>query len=612
MEFTNRQIFIISYLLDNADGMNANYLANKTNISISTLQREIRDINKNLQDDAVIINVGNHGYAARNFSKALREKILAESEQSKTILMPEKNINDILSALLFEKDYISIDFLADKLHLSGDLILSTIDSFGFLKTIVSINPDNKLKINLTEFEKRQYLINAFDERAAILYAPEVGAAYRRLDILIRNFLPELFIKYDNHVSGEAIRGFHKYLILSIIRNNLGYKLEDIDHKLVLSDLMNAILDITYSVTGFKFSDSDKQDLQAKLNELPTFKIDIPENRRLVSDWEPSFTNFIDNIKKYFNIDLQMTDTDKQKFLQHVYKLYQRIRIRHSTDNSYVREINRTYPLATQLVAACFEMSFGFVVPESEITFLALYLELSLKKYHKDIDCKIVTSKHPGMVWSMEEWLEEHFGQEIHSIEIIEHYVWDRNRQNTEYMDSLENTLIITSIPSIALTCPSVVLVRPFALDSDYDLIKDRIKELIKTKSQKVYKDALAKYVEYHLVSDDSIKGVPNLKELLKHIDYDASLITDEGNYEFILDTDVFWVPHIYFDKDVSDKNRIELYYLKESIFYRGVRVKTIVISRYFTPTDEMVKFYECIKEILKPGQAEDLKLLNMP
>ena len=68
MVLTNRQIYIISYLLNHSGGVDAERLAAQSNISLRTLQNEIKDINDSLEDGACIVNVGKHGYVAKDFS----------------------------------------------------------------------------------------------------------------------------------------------------------------------------------------------------------------------------------------------------------------------------------------------------------------------------------------------------------------------------------------------------------------------------------------------------------------------------------------------------------------------------------------------------------------
>ncbi len=609
MELTNRQIYIISYLLNHPEGMNADHLAAQAEISLRTLQMEIKDINDSLNDGASIVRVGKHGYAVHNFSEKARETILAEADDRQTMLMPEQRVNDILSALLFEKAYISMEALANKLFLSKGTVFRTIESSAILKKTITVNKTKGLKVELPEFEKRQYLTKVFDKESALLYAPDAATKYKGLDQILRSYLPKLFVSHKYHVSGEALRSFRRYMILSIIRSSAGYELEDIDHQLEVSSLMQEILDITRSVTGVNFSDSEIQDLQAKLNELPTFLIDIPETRRnWMMEWEPAYQSFISAIKSEFNIEIKMSDEDKLRFILHIYKLYQRVIVGHHNSNYNKREINRTYPLATQLIICCFEDAFGFKVPETEVTFLALYLALPLRYKTEPVNCKIVTSKHPSLVWPMKKWLEEHFEHEIGQVDVIEHYLWLNKKLNKEQNLSAEDSLILTASASMALSCPQAVLIKPFALDNEYDLISSRIKDISNRHKSRELRQCIDSYVRAERISEDKIQKTEDYDDLLNMIEArtNESGYISADDYEFILDTDVFLIPYIY-NRSVAGENRIVIYYLDKPLAYRGSNLRAIVVSRYYASTNEMVRFYNCISEILKPGRADELK-----
>ncbi|WP_036608359.1 BglG family transcription antiterminator [Oribacterium sp. P6A1] len=647
MELTNRQIYIISYLLNNPEGMNADHLASKAGISFRTLQTEIRDINKSLQDGAAIINVGKHGYAVRNFSEKARETILAQADDRQTMLMPEQRVNDILSALLFEKDYISMEALAGKLFLSKGTVFRTIENSSVLKKLVTVNRTKGLMVDLPEFQKRQYLSKVFDRESAEIYAPNVSAKYKGLDGIMRTYMAKLFVSHQYHVSGEALRSFRRYMILSLIRSSLGYTLEQMDHGLAISSLMNELMDIIHSVTGMSFSESEKQDLQAKLNELPAFLIEIPETRRAwIAEWEPKYRRFIQCVRDTFGLEFSMKEDEKQRFLLHVYKLHQRADYGHHISNYYKREINRTYVLATQIVLSCFEKAFGFKAHETEVTFIALYVAMAIRFKEKPVPCIIVTSKNPSLVWPMKQWIEEHFPNETGRVMVVEHYLWLNKELRSKYVPEQDEALILTASASMALSCPEAVLVKLFALDNEYELISKRIKEIKKRQRDREFEEYVERYVRFKNVTALEAEEFKDLPELInglcsdsvnpgpdKEDDFSGSV---EGNhsspdlkpvepvkmdygdealslsseiYEFVLDTDSFLVPRVHMRKaHPGDENSIQIIYLEKPVLYRGTNIRSVVISDYYTETNEMISFYNLISEILKPGKIDELRL----
>lgn len=627
MVLTNRQIYIISYLLNHSGGVDAERLAAQSNISLRTLQNEIKDINDSLEDGSCIVNVGKHGYVAKDFSSKARALILELAEDRQTMIMPEKRVNDILAALIFEKDHISMEALAGKLFLSKGTVFRTIESSKVLKKIITISKTKGLRIDLPEFEKRQYLTKVFDIDSVNLYAPEVGAKYRGLDKLLKGYFTKLFVAHKYHVSGEALRNFRRYVILSIIRNDLGYELEEITHGLRISSLMEEILDGIRKVTGTSFSESEKQDLQAKLNELPTFLMDVSsEKMGWILEWEPKYQLFLDNIKETFGIVLKLKDNDKNRLLLHIWKLYQRTDVGHHISNYNKREINRAYPLATHIVVSCFEKSFGFKIPETEVTLVALYIAMGLKEKAEGIQCAIVTSKNPSLVWPMKQWLMDRFPGTIEDVSIIEHYRWmDGTDSSTSLLD-MERMLILTASPTMALSCPESILVKPLELDSEFDNIDKKIRKILEKRRTDALASSIEKYVTTFTVTAEKVKSCKGLPELLKSLGEesgDTNLVNDE-RYEFVLDTDVLLIPHLHAENASGNyQSSIRVYNLEALLTYRGSNVHSLVISDYYsgskgigettsydsgtnTCQQEIRQFYSCIKELLLPGKIDEL------
>ncbi|WP_242945168.1 PRD domain-containing protein [Oribacterium sp. C9] len=587
--------------------MNADHLAAKAGISLRTLQTEIRDINKSLEDGAAIINVGKHGYAVKNFSEKARETILAQADDRQTMLMPEQRVNDILSALLFEKDYISMEALAGKLFLSKGTVYRTIENSSVLKKLVTVNRTKGVIVELPEFQKRQYLTKVFDRESAEIYAPDVSAKYRGLDGIMRSYMAKLFVSHQYHVSGESLRSFRRYMVLSLIRSSMGYTLEQMDHGLAISSLMNELMDIIYSVTGMSFSDSEKQDLQAKLNELPAFLIEIPDTRKAwITEWEPAYQRFSECVRETFGLELSMKEDEKLRFILHVYKLHQRAEYGHHISNYYKREINRTYVLATQIVVCCFEEAFGFKVPETEVTFVALYVAMAIRSKEKPVDCIIVTSKNPSLVWPMKQWMEEHFPNEVGRVTVVEHYLWLNKELSRKYVPEQDNVLILTASASMALSCPEAVLVKLFALDNEYELISRRLKEIKQRIKDRELEELIKKYVKAEIAETYSFAANANSNANNDVVtDTDNSTDNVDDNYEFVLDTDAYLMPYVHHKK--AGENSITVFYLEKPVLHRGTNIRFIIETNYYTESCECIGFYNCIRELLLPGKLDELK-----
>ena len=589
MQLTNRQLFILAYLLNHPQRISGEHLASQAGISVRTLQNEIQDINRQLEDGITIDASGKRGYLVCGATDAFREALLAQASDRQSLYMPEERVNDILTVLLFERGYTNMETIANTLYLSKASVFRTVESNYALRKAVTISRTKGLIIAIPEVEKRQLLSKVFDKDAQNPIAQKLKQEYIQLDTLLRVALSNLFIKHSYAVSGESLRSFRRYLIISILRSKHGYPLEDIDNGLPISPLMQGISNAVRSIIGISFSPNELQDCQARLNNLCTFLRDVPEHRmRWLPQIEQAYQSFTKTLQNRYGIKLDLEPADEKQFLLHVYKLQQRVLFGYHESNYHKREINRTYPLAVHLILLAFEECFGFPVPEAEVGYLAMYLAMKLRRHLQRIDCIIVTAKNPSVALPMKQWMEDHFSRHLQSVTIVEHYRFVPNKVR-------EDMLVLSTGEEAVLSCARAILVKPFSLEEEYDLIDQCIQRIRNRYKESMFSGGYARYCKGIQPLEVQKK---NLYEVLSDLGY--SLRPGE-QYEFVLDTDAFLLPLVH---EGEGSNAIRVYYLPHPVFHRGTELRYLVISDYYTKTNEMREFYSCLKGLLIPGKLD--------
>lgn len=592
MELTNRQLFILSYLLNHRQRISGEHLASQAGISVRTLQNEIQDINRKLHDGIIIDASKKRGYQVCGVTEAFRESLLSQVSDRQSLYMPQERVNDILTVLLFAQDYISMETLANTLYLSKATVFRTVESNYALRRIVTIDRTKGLIIDIPEVDKRQTLSKAFDKDAQNPVAQQLRQEYIQLDTLLRMAFRNLFIKHRYAVSGESLRGFRRYLIISILRSKHGYPLAHVDNGLEISLLMQEISSVVRSILGVSLSDWELQDCQARLNNLCTFWRDVPEHRKQwIPKLEEPYQKFCALLRQRYGIDFIQDPDEKYQFLLHIHKLQQRVRVGYHDSNYHKREINRKYPLAVHLVILAFESCFGFFVPEPEIAYLAMYLAMKMRRHFQRIDCILVTAKHPSVAQSMKQWMEEHFSRHLQSVQIMEHYRFLHSNVRNDM-------LVLTTGEEVVLSCDQAILVKPFRLEEEYDLIDQCIQRI-----RSHYKET------YFLAGlDQYCRGIVELNGRWKNL---YELLAEQGfslfpgaQYEFVLDTDAFLLPIVQED---GGANSIQIYYLPQPVLHRGTELRYLVISQYYTQTMEMRDFYYCLQRLLSPGRLDELR-----
>lgn len=341
-----------------------------------------------------------------------------------------------------------------------------------------------------------------------------------------------------------------------------------------------------------FTPAEMQDCQAKLNSLCTFLRDIPNHRmNWMPQWEPKLRLFLSEIHRRYGITLTMDPAETQRFLLHVYKLHQRYRIGTYESNYHKREINRTYPLSVQLILMVFEDCFGFPPPETEVAYLAMYIAMKLRRHSKRIDCVIVTAKNPSVAWPMKQWMEDHFTRHLQSVEIVEHYRFSPTMAR-------EDLLILTTGEDVVLSCPQAILVKPFRLENEYDLIDQCIQRIRNGYRQSIFDTFAARY--YRGIEPLETRG----KNLYEVLDTMGISMSPGKQYEFVLDTDGFLLPRIHMG---MGENTIRAFSLTTPVVHRGTELHYLILSDYYTDTGEMLDFYDCLRTLLIPGRLDSLR-----
>lgn len=592
MQLTNRQLFILSYLLNHPQRISGEHLASQAGISVRTLQTEIQDINRKLKDGIQIDASGKKGYLVCGATNEFREALLSQASDRQSLYMPEERVNDILTVLLFEKGYASMETVANTLYLSKASIFRTVESNYALRSVVTINRTKGLIIDIPEADKRQLLSKVFDKDAQNPVAQKLKQEYIQLDKLLRVALRNLFVKHSYYVSGESLRSFRRYLIISVLRSKHGYPLETVDNGLPVSSLMQEISGVVRTFVGISFSQIELQSCQARLNNLCTFLRDVPKHRtRWLPQLEESYRVFQSVLRNRYGIEMELEPEDRKQFLLHVHKLQQRVLVGYHESNYHKREINRSYPLAVHLILLAFEDCFGFKVPETEIAYLAMYLVMKLRRHFQRIDCLLVTAKNPSVALPMKQWIEDHFSRHLQSVQIVAHYRFNPGKVR-------DDMLILTTGEEVVLSCTQAILVKPFGLEEEYDLIDQCIQRIRSHYKESYFLAGLARYS----------KGIERLevrkKNLYEILDSFGFFLRQGGQYEFVLDTDAFLLPVVH---EGDGTNTIRIFYLPQSVFHRGTDLRYLVISEYFTQTNEMRDFYYCLQRLLCPGKLDELR-----
>lgn len=594
MEFTNRQLSILSQIIHHPEGITGSELAKQMGISVRTIQMEIKWINENLEkEQQQIVSRARHGYVAEGFSDKAIDEIFRLMESKHTRNMPMDRSNTIISVLLFEKDYLSMEKLAERIYVSKSAIFKEFENSKILKKYVTISRQKGLIISRPESEKRNMLVKCFDKDTAYFYDPNLKEEYEKLDLLFKTILPEIFLAYDYPVSGEAMRSFRRHLIITIFRKEKGFDIEKIELSEEYSPLLLEIVKRIHMLTGIVFSPDDMADCQIKLNGL---NIVVKEGREqqslLLPEYRGGLEKFFEELRSTFGVNLDFSEDEKKQFLLYIKKMDERSRGGHINSNFLKREIHRRYPMSVHLILECFSHCFSNEVPEPEVSNLALYLAAKADRESYYPECVIISDKNPSLLQHLKRQIEDRYGCLLNEVTIIQDYCYTKDP--AFYSDKI----ILTTSETVALHLPDAVFIKPFLTEKYHHDIAEKLERKIEEIKSRMFYQCLDEYGGR--VPHICKKPVKDMKEFLRFTGEEKP----DCPYEFVLDVNAVLFPEIHYD---DTPNRIRIYLLKYPFMYRNTSVHMVVFSDYQAAAMEIKKFYGCLRMILNAEYIRNLE-----
>lgn len=593
MEFTNRQLSILSHIIHHSEGITGIELAKQMGISVRTIQMEIKAINNHLVKNQQYINRSGTGYVAEGFSDKIIEEISKLMENRHTRKMPMDRSNTIISVLLFEKDYMSMEKLAERIYVSKSAIFKEFENSKILQKYVTVSKQKGLMISKPESEKRNMLVKCFDKNSAHFYGSNLKEEYEKLDALFKDILPKIFLAHDYPVSGEAMRSFRRHLIMTIIRKERGFDIEKIEPPTEYSSLLQEVVGRIGILTEIVFSPDDIADCQIKLNGLSTFGGQIAK-RRIPSllEYEPRLEAFLDGLKDTFGLEIDLNKSEREQFLLYVTKMDERSKGGHINSNFLKREIHRRYPMSVHLILECFPKYFPNIVPEPEISNLALYLATKADRAMYKPKCILISDKNPSLLYHLKRQIEERYGNLLDSILMIQDYCY--SKEPVYYADKI----ILTTDEAVTLHLPDAVLIKPFLTKKNYSDIAEKLEKRTEEIKKRTFYQSLKEYKgNIPTICEKQLKG---MKEFLQFTKEEKP----KSSYEFVLDVHAVLFPRIHYD---NMPNNIRIYLLKYPFLYRNTSIRMVVFSDYHTTSMEIKKFYGCLRMLLDEDYIRNLE-----
>ncbi|MBO0451877.1 PRD domain-containing protein [Candidatus Enterococcus murrayae] len=578
---TYRQVLILSYILSMKEGVLLATLAQTLEVSDKTVKNEVAAINQLLPKEEQIQYIGKKGYFIEKAGRTI-DKIMDESfQENHEEYVDRDRTNRILMILLFEKDYISMEALGRKLFLSKSMLNKLMDVSWRLRNYIEVSPTKGLRLPWSESKKRNFLAKSFIiSPATLALVQQDSEALSAMDTLYQ-ILQKAVLAHHYTVAGDAFTAFHRYMSVTMIRTQQGFLLEEEVAKVPLSNLMMEVNQQIQSELQVILSEKDLWSCQKKLNELNVLhsikKDGFTEYMEVLKD---NLDLFSKEIKKDFNITIEMSESLRENFLLHMYKL--KIRNDNGTDvpNFNKRTINEHYPFSAQVIRDYFLPIFKLDIRESEVSYIILYFAKFLEPSMPKQELLLISDSAPSLIYDAQRKLMQRL--EGCSVTIIPQY---------KYLAAMEEynarflAILTTEVPVIVKN-HRALLIDKFLVQEDYGLIELYLQGCLHSNEKIRLEENYQRFVS----EDDVIKGAyKSVTEL-----FPEEQLGGFKRYDLVLEKNIG-----YFASFSKGKSQIRIKKLQTPILYKDHFLEAVIVAEYNPETNNLAGFFQVIHPLLQ-------------
>lgn len=565
MKLTDRQLKIISYIYNHPDGIKGKDLANIFSISLRTIQSEIKVINKILKRN-YSIKTKHDGYYLPTLHEDDKVYIASQLKERVSIIMPVDRVLEAFTILMFEKSYISMEELAQRMCISKSSVFNLFQNSVVLQRCSEISRTKGIKIKFSEGEIRNELSKIFDINICESINHNIASDYIKIYNVVSKIIDNYFLDSNQVISSEELWYFKRHITITAIRNKYNFLLDTTagDYVAPLISKLSDVINATFCISLTK---DDIYNCSQTLLGLSSFSLDDCLNYEL-------FDQFTLILKKDYGLDMEISELAKKQFIQHINKLLIRNKNQQYNKNFYKREINRRFPLACLLIVDVFQKVYDIELPDTEVSLLALYLAREIYRKDNKIDCLLVCEDSPSLSYNLYEQLKKEFSSIFSNIDLITDY------QFPTYKISHNGYLLLTTSQSFSILNDNAILIDYFLNQQSINRISEKASGLIKQTKDKQLLESEEKYLR-------KCTNVEKEYDSIKHFLKDYNLKKPDRKYEFVTDIQVLLFPSIN-----NEESYIDIYTFDHSIMYRNKRVKRIIFSNYNKKEMNIIRFHE--------------------
>lgn len=410
--FGKQEMDILVTLIRRRDWVTGEELALLLGTSKKTVQQEIRKISQELNGECEIRSSQKKGYFLEYLSDRLRRRMISDLEQNENHYNMKGRTSVLALYLLFQRDYVTMDQLADTFFLSKSTVFSEIKTMKRWMErqggiILEVSGTRGVRMVGDEMDRR-FRCAGFAMPWILRKLPGPEAEWdryeRELSQIREGFGRELAAG-GPRISGEDFNRACRYLAVCLLRDRMGFSLE--------TDEKNEERTRRW---GFSFSAGEMRGLK----ELLLLAARFQDGKEEEDDGCMAAARRLDDLKhevgNMLSLPAEEIFPDERQLLVHLERLERRLREGKYATNYYDKELIISCPLETHVTEICCRRVYGREIPKMEQFFLTAYLAGGLERKKDEADVLLVSNQSPGLTGSLEAFVRKRLGSGIRSFQ----------------------------------------------------------------------------------------------------------------------------------------------------------------------------------------------------
>lgn len=469
---TERQISILLYMYNQKDWVTSEELSDYFNLNKKTIQHEVKAIAEMFSEESLISSSKPKGYKVDRISAEVKNVLnkdlyLREGKNSLAHIGSK-----IIILLLFYKEYVTMQELADSLYMSKTSISLEIDNVKrwierYQGLSLEINRQKGIKIHGDELHKRVYcaIHITSSNLADIPFLESMRSEYLEHYRKIEKILVDTCLEVDYIITGEEMRKSARFITISLIRSSLGYTRASPELPSNENPLTSEIVEKVHNTLEYEFNQVELRDVELFLNQSHTLtSVNIGHNK----ETRGKIKDFLLDVSKLIHIDIDLQTVDMALLEDYINKKILREQYGNIVVNHYNEEIFIQYPLETYLVQRLMADYFP-VEYAKELTYFSLFLTSIFEEYKKR-SILLVSSQSVSTISYLKNFILNHFSYAINDMVVMPPYQYE-HRKPTEK----DYPILLTTDQKIFINENHFFLIPPILNKSDKDNIEAHIK-----------------------------------------------------------------------------------------------------------------------------------------